>query len=498
MMKNLIYTTICLIAVFLFSCQEDTITPEVFGTLVGQVVFEGNNLAIENASISTNPPTSTVLTDNLGRFSIDNIKTGSYTIRAEKSSLLSAIETVTIFEGKTTNVVIQMTEADESNTPPDAPKTPGPANGKTGLGIELTLSWEAIDADDDVLTYDVYLFNSLQSPNTLIAENLTENTLPVDGLKYGITYFWQVVIKDGKADPVYGEVWQFSVGPFPNHPFVFTRVNNGKYDIFGAQSANPNLPLYQLTELPGSNYRPRISPSGHRIAFLSNNFPNTQLYTMKRDGTDITLVQAPVPVDGNDKFQLDFAWSPDGTKLLYMNEERLYRINLDGSGFELFAELNTGEEFVEVDWAPVTHKIAARTVGSMPYQSRILLYDENGNFLQEVVTDLPGNTGGPAFSVAGNSLLYTQDVAGLETPDGRQLNTHIFLKNLNTGAVTDLSVEKEAGYNDLDPRFSPNGALVIFVHTNNVPNSPKDIYTMNLDGEGRTLLFENAEMPDWR
>lgn len=54
------------------------------------------------------------------------------------------------------------------------------------------------------------------------------------------------------------------------------------------------------------------------------------------------------------------------------------------------------------------------------------------------------------------------------------------------------------GFNDLDARFSPNGALVIFVQTNNVPNSQNDIYLMNLEGEFRTKLFEHAEMPDWK
>lgn len=106
----------------------------------------------------------------------------------------------------------------------------------------------------------------------------------------------------------------------------------------------------------------------------------------------------PIPVDGKDKFQLDFCWSPDGTKILFMNEEKLYRINLDGSGFEVFAEL-AGEEFVEVDWSAVTGKIAARTVGSLPYQSRILLYGSNGTLEQVIVPDLPGNIGGPVFSL---------------------------------------------------------------------------------------------------
>ncbi|MBK9015659.1 MAG: PD40 domain-containing protein [Saprospiraceae bacterium] len=237
---------------------------------------------------------------------------------------------------------------------------------------------------------------------------------------------------------------------------------------------------------------------GNKIAFLNNNFINTQIYLMNRDGSDPTLVPAPVPVSGNDMFQIDFCWSPDGTKLLYMNENRLYKINSDGSGFELFAELPVGEEFVEVDWAPVTNKIAARTVGSQPYIGRILLYNSSGSLEQVLVPDLPGNIGGPSFSIDGSAILFTHDLDALETPDGRQLNSHIILKNIASGTETDLSVNKPLGYNDLDPKFSPNGALVIFVETSNPPNSPKNITLMNAAGAGRLLMFGGAEMVDWK
>ncbi|MCU0349108.1 MAG: hypothetical protein MUC59_19370, partial [Saprospiraceae bacterium] len=309
---------------------------------------------------------------------------------------------------------------------------------------------------------------------------------------------WQVVAHDGEADPVFSEVWSFTTKDFPDHPFVFAKLANGKYDIFAAQNANSGVPQYQLTDLPGSNFRPRISPLGDKVAFLNNNFINTQIFVMNRDGSNPTLVPTAVPVDGEDMFQLDFCWSPDGTQLLFMNENRLYKVRLDGSGFELFAELPAGEEFVEVDWAPVTNKVAARTVGNQPYVGRILLYNSSGAQEQVLVPDLPGNIGGPAFNVDGSAILFTHDLDGLETPDGRQLNAHVILKNIASGAETDLSVNKPLGFNDLDPKFSPNGAQVIFVETSNAPNSPKNISLMNATGSGRLQMFANAEMVDWK
>jgi TolB protein len=439
-----------------------------------------------------------VLTDSQGRFSFDEIEAGTYTIRAEKTGLTSAAETVTILENKESAVIVTMSEKVVNNTPPSSPLAISPTNGATDLSTSFQLKWSASDVDGDALTFDVITFHSAQGPGLLVAEGISDTIFQLENLKYGTTCFWQVVAYDGEAEPVYSKVWSFTTKDFPSHPFVFAKVASGKFDVFAAQNASLTIPLYQLTGLPGSNFRPRISPQGDKVAFLNNNFINTQIYVMKRDGTDPKLVPAPVPIDGEDMFQLDFSWSPDGTKLLYMNENRLYKINLDGSGFELFAELPVGEEFVEVDWAPVTNKVAARTVGNQPFIGRILLYNSSGSLEQVIVPDLPGNIGGPAFSIDGGSILYTHDVDGLETSDGRQLNAHVFLKNIATGTTTDLSVDKPSGFNDLDPKFSPNGAQLIFVEVSNAPNSPKNILLMSSQGQGRLTMFQNAEMPDWK
>lgn len=494
--KNLQW--LAMLLVLCNACKEDTITPDVFGSLSGQVLVDGTNTPIANAIISTSPATSQVQTDAQGKFKFDSIKTGTYTVRAETSDYVSGVETVTISEGLESSVIILMKEKTTANTPPTAPENISPSNGATDLDISFTLSWTSADAEADPITYDVYTFHSLQGPGMLMASGIMDTFLVLNNLKYGSTCFWQVVANDGEADPVYSEVWSFTTKDFPPHPFVFAKVNNGKYDVFAAQNGNAALPLYQLSDLPSSNYRPRISPVGNKIAFLNNNFINTQIYVMNRDGSDPTLVPAPVPVLGKDMFQIDFCWSPDGTKLLYMNQNKLFKINVDGSGFEQFAELPVGEEYVEVDWAPVTNKIAARTVGSQPYIGRILLYNSAGSLEQVLVPDLSGNIGGPAFSIDGSSILFTHDIDGLETPDGRQLNSHIFQKNIATGAETDLSINKPMGYNDLDPKFSANGAFVIFVETSNPPNSPKNINIMNAAGVGRVLMFGNAEMPDWQ
>jgi len=105
--------------------------------------------------------------------------------------------------------------------------------------------------------------------------------------------------------------------------------------------------------------------------------------------------------------------------------------------------------------------------GNTIYESDIFILDIDGNYLRQIFTDIPGRTGGLQFSIDGN-------LSGIEFRG------------------------KEAGTNDLDPRFSPDGSKIIFVNTNNDGISVRNIMVMDIDGRNRTILFEDAEMPDWQ
>jgi Tol biopolymer transport system component len=73
----------------------------------------------------------------------------------------------------------------------------------------------------------------------------------------------------------------------------------------------------------------------------------------------------------------------------------------------------------------------------------------------------------------------------------------MFIYNFNNSQRTDLSVQKEDGTNDLDPRFSPNEASVIFVNTSNDGISQRNIFKQLISNNTRTELFTDSSMPDW-
>ena len=61
------------------------------------------------------------------------------------------------------------------------------------------------------------------------------------------------------------------------------------------------------------------------IAFISSNFPEKRLFTMNRDGSELELVETFFPIQSKNELEMSFTWSPDGTALLYMRGNRMYK-----------------------------------------------------------------------------------------------------------------------------------------------------------------------------
>lgn len=489
------YYIILLFLLVLGSCREDKITPDSYGSIVGVVLLDTNeNIEIRNATISTNPATSSIFTDSLGRFSFDSVQVNTYTLRAEKNQFVTALESVTVFPNQTSNVIIRLRPDSLDNSPPTISFDAIPFNGEIEQDVDLTLEWSAMDEDpSDALTFDVKLFNSDQTQNELIAENTNKNFLYVEDLQYNQTYFWQVIVKDGQSS-VNGPVWQFTTKSFPDNRFVFVKENNGKFDIYSSDAFGNEI---RLTNNSGSNWRPKMNPSRSKIAYISNVGLEPHLYLMDRDGSNVSKV-TQIPITSYNIFEMNYCWSPDGTKLLYMNGPKLYSINTDGTGLQLMSEAPEGFVFTTCDWTDQNERIAVRTTGTFNYNSESYILDNNGVYLQRILNDVEGSTGGIEFSIDGNYVVYTQDVSGFEAVDGRQLDSHIFLLNLNNLEKTDISITKSPGTNDLDPHFSPDGSKIIFVNSNNDGVSPQNIYIIDIHGTTRTLLIENAFMPEWK
>ncbi len=95
----------------------------------------------------------------------------------------------------------------EENHLPFSPVLVSPTNGSGVSGTSVDLRWNAADVDEDALTYDVY-FDTANPPVTKVGDNQSDNKKNVS-LSAATTYYWKVVVKDGKGGESIGQIWNF-------------------------------------------------------------------------------------------------------------------------------------------------------------------------------------------------------------------------------------------------------------------------------------------------
>jgi TolB protein len=489
-----------LLLLLLSSCKENTVEPVTYGSIQGIVYQTDGKTPIADAQITTNPASVSIVTDNTGKFSITNVPTGNYAISASKTNYNTTSVSVSVQSGVTAQATILLSYS-TSNTPGMA-VDPSPKNQASNQSVSLKLSWQppAKNYSTDTVKYDVYLFNSDNSTPQKIASKITDTAIAVTSLKFSTTYFWQVVTRGTDTAATYGTIWSFTTQSFPNNPYVFARIVNGNYQIFSSDSTIANT--IQLTNDNNRNWYPRFNPMRDEIAFTSNASVQPQIYTMNLDGTNVKQVTT-TGVTGYGNYGVGFCWSPNGSNLLYAYNDKLYKINSDGSGLTLIAAAPAERNFRDCSYSPDGSKIVALTVGSNIYDSEIYTMNSDGSNMSLVIANSPGATASPSFSVDGQKILYTHDVSGYQDNSGRQLDAHIFEYNISTKDTVDLSTYKPDGTNDLNPRYSPNGAYVIFDNGSNTLNSQKDIWILSdkgifTNGTNRQKILSNGIMPDWK
>lgn len=495
----MIKIAVLLICGTLINCGEDTVDFVEFGTIKGRVVKKGVFEPIENVKVSLSPTNNTAFTDADGYFLMDEIPAQEYSVSATKTGYLTGFQPVGLEAGSEVNLVFEMDIETALNDPPTAAELRAPANNTEDLDNIVELSFKSTDPDDDQITYRIELKND-SDDDVLEFNNIIDTLYTVSDLKFGVKYFWQVAVSDGINEEVLSEVGTFKVTNTPNNRFFYTRKKEGNNVIYSGDFVDETaINELKLTDSNLNSWRPRKNSAVNLIAFLRTYDNETHLFTMKTDGSDVKKVTSDIPIVAFNLNEVDFSWSSNGNRIIYPHYDKLYVINKDGSGLQQVYQTTDGSYITECDWSNNGTKIALKTNDTSGYNVNIFTINMSGSIVDTILTGDSGAAGGINFSIDQKMLLYTQDVSSYESSSYRQLNSHVFLYEFSTGVITDLSEDKNAGTNDLDPRFSPNEAEIIFVNTSNDGVSEKSIYKLSIGGGAsvRTTLFTDAIMPDW-
>ena len=480
----------------LFSCNEDKIGENQFGTLKGKVVASGSNAPLENVRIATNPVSSTVFTDSSGNFTIENILVGDYSVEARTDGYIADFEPATINANVTSNVVFELDPSTANNRPPTAPVLLSPEDNEVLESIEAIFSWNSTDPEEDPITYSLELRN-VDTNEVLLFENLTDTTLTYSPLTLGTQYVWQVTATDEINDPVISAVSAFEVISAPvDNRVLFVRKINGNNVIF---SADENGQEFQLTSSEVNSYRPRRNVRANKIAYLQNDGSNVDIFIMNRDGSEKRKITGPVKPNGFNLDEINIDWPEDRVSIYYPRFDKLYRVQFNGLGTAELYQTPDGSLISEVVVSETSDLIVLKTNNLQGYDAKIYIINEAGVVLDTILDGVDGAVGGLDLSIDDQKVLYSYDVSGFENEDYRRLDSRMFIYDRTTMTATDVSDNKPDGTNDLDPIFSPNEAFVMFTNTSNDGLSQKDVMRLDLSTQdSRELRHEDAFMPDWQ
>ena len=266
--------------------------------------------------------------------------------------------------------------------------------------------------------------------------------------------------------------------PLTDTIVFYSNVGGTGEDIFSIKLDGTNYT--QLTNTPGDDHSPSVSPDGQYIYFNSNRDGNDEVYSMYFDGSgQIRLTNNPAS---------DFVTSvsPDGQKLAgYSNRDgdfEIFTMNPDGSDY---AQLTFNDEWDgPVNWSPDSQKL-------------VFTSQRDGD--QEIYTMNRDGTNQAR-------LTYTPGVAEyvpVFSPDGLYIayNNNQEIWRINADGTNAINLTNNPA-DEAFPQYSPDGSSIAYQRydTNGQTNFGWNIYLMDPDGSNVRILADlpgNEVVPHW-
>jgi len=217
-MKTIITILIVSLTIFLISCEDVNVDVDQFGSISGLVVDGDTHRPLDYVEITTTPASTSLFTNEEGKFLINKIKVGDVVIRADRNK--DDVEgedtkyntkslTIAVYDNETTNVTFSL-QKDNGDLTNLELFNPLPEDGATNQDTLLTLSWDVSSSNKELL-YDVYYYTSDTTIHRTFGQGLGDTKVNVT-LQTNTIYTWYVEAYD-KSNPQY---------KINSKPWVFT------------------------------------------------------------------------------------------------------------------------------------------------------------------------------------------------------------------------------------------------------------------------------------
>ena len=243
----------------------------------------------------------------------------------------------------------------------------------------------------------------------------------------------------------------------------------------------------RLTDDPGHDDSPALSPDGGQIAFLtarhdpSPHFPDLayEIYLIDVDGTDLRRLTTTDAAEDHP------AWSPDGERIIFdadYDNDGYYEIYTIDSGGKNLTRLTTGSQNDQfADWSPDGQHIAFSSDRNGNWD--IFVMNADGSDQKQVTQDSDWQLF-PAWSPNGTQLAFV----GMRP---RSRDSDVFVMNVD-GSETQQLTDSPAY--DENPVWSPDGSQIAFQTDR---DGHFEIYVMNRDGSDPHALTNDSAGDLW-
>ncbi len=249
--------------------------------------------------------------------------------------------------------------------------------------------------------------------------------------------------------------------------------------------------------LVGNGSNGYYSPDAQSIVYACDASGASDLCIMNADGTGIqNFTQSPAPADAD----LEPSWSSTG-RIVWSRGGDLWSRLADGTGTEtqLTSPATNDDDFDSYpEWSADGTRIVFSSNRNGPGPStgfyEIWVMNANGSGQTQLTTS-PGavrDNREPSWSPDGTRIAYYR--TSLEATSG-DITSNVFVKNAaDTGPGTNLTGNVSDNVLDFGPKWSPDGAKIVFTRSTN--GGPGEVWIMNTDGSGQQLLTAGV-VTDW-
>lgn len=245
----------------------------------------------------------------------------------------------------------------------------------------------------------------------------------------------------------------------------------------------------KLIATPALEHSPAFSPDGTKLLYVAEQGGNAEIYVANADGSQRTRLTRSPGADYNP------TWSPDGRSIAFASNRgglfKIYVMAADGSHPRLLApRRSSGGGSYTPAWSPDGRRIAFSSSASTPNNAEIYVARSDGTQLRRLTftkgdVDTLGDDSWPAWSPDGKRIAFSSNRSG----DGE-----IWI--MNADGTHQRRVAGLPKRDDWAPSFSPDGTQVAF-HSLNAVGVAR-LYIARPDGSGLSSLGVVGQDPSWR